>query len=192
MYTISLKRPRTASFFHWKRKERNAFSQYSAPSIRSHTKGCDETPTKYRIWGCHILCNPPAVKHLAVEARHWIQHFARHFIKIWRVSRSTLMWTISMNVLSYRRCKDISRKRKIQYSHLFLTLLFNIFVLLISTSRKALSSSACSPEKCVLIKNVELNIYCFMLASKICWLHIGNDHNNYTHKSLHPTYFSQN
>ena len=49
--------------------------------IKCHTKGCDETPTKYRIWGRHNLCNPPAVKHLAVEARHWLQHFARHFIK---------------------------------------------------------------------------------------------------------------
>ena len=50
---------------------------------------------KYRIWGRHTLCNPPAVKHLSVEARHCEQRFTRHFIIIWRVSRSTLMWTIS-------------------------------------------------------------------------------------------------
>ena len=83
IYTISLNRARTARFFRGSNKSRCAILllQRRAPIMKSHTKGCDETPTKYRIWGRHLLCNPPAVKHLAVEARHCRQRFARHFIK---------------------------------------------------------------------------------------------------------------
>ena len=66
------------------------------------------------------------IRHLAVEARHCVRRFARHFIKIWRVSRSTLMWTFFQwtFVIIYWQGKVTSFLTLLQEFRRYLTHLF--------------------------------------------------------------------
>ena len=53
----------------------------AAPPMRSHTKGCDETPINTGFEGATRFVILRLIRHLSVEARHYGQRFARHFIK---------------------------------------------------------------------------------------------------------------
>ena len=93
MYTFSVKRPKTPHIFRRKKSGMPTMRRFRSLYKKSTSKDVMKLRLNTGFEGVTRFVILRLIRHLAVEARHCVRRFARHFIKIWRVSRSALMWT---------------------------------------------------------------------------------------------------
>jgi hypothetical protein len=82
MYTFSVKRPKTPHIFRRKKSGMPTMRRFRSLYKKSTSKDVMKLRLNTGFEGVTRFVILRLIRHLAVEARHCVRRFARHFIKI--------------------------------------------------------------------------------------------------------------